>query len=174
LRRASAPRYETTEAENGRGALAVAREVAPDVVLLDVMMPKIDGFEVCRRLKGDSTLEFVPIIMVTRELIHKTSSPTQRRRRGISDQTIDHAALVCARVRSMLRIKELHDRVETQRPNLRRGIERLSNALSNSLRKLNALPAKAFSFTTNSGTILSSSPDDALASHRRQVTIVLL
>ena len=40
------------EAENGERALAVVREVAPDVVLLDVMMPKIDGFEVCRRTEG--------------------------------------------------------------------------------------------------------------------------
>jgi CheY-like chemotaxis protein len=39
--------------------------IAPDAILLDVMMPKIDGFEVCRRLKGDPTLGFVPIIMVT-------------------------------------------------------------------------------------------------------------
>src|SRR3981189_3662265 len=63
--RLGAEGYETTEAENGERALAVAHEVAPDVVLLDVMMPKIDGFEVCRRMKGDSTMGFVPIIMVT-------------------------------------------------------------------------------------------------------------
>src|SRR6478672_11849812 len=63
--RLGAEGYQTVEAENGERALAVVREVEPDVVLLDVMMPKIDGFEVCRRLKDDPTLGFVPIIMVT-------------------------------------------------------------------------------------------------------------
>ena len=49
--RLGAEGYQTVEAENGERALAVVREVAPDIVLLDVMMPKIDGFEVCRRLR---------------------------------------------------------------------------------------------------------------------------
>ena len=63
--RLGAEGYETMEAENGEKALAIVHEIVPDVVLLDVMMPKIDGFEVCRRLKGDTTFGFVPIIMVT-------------------------------------------------------------------------------------------------------------
>ena len=63
--RLDAEGYKTMEAEDGEKTLAIVREIAPDVVLLDVMMPKIDGFEVCRRLKADTTLGFVPIIMVT-------------------------------------------------------------------------------------------------------------
>ncbi len=45
--------------------LAVAMERKPDLLLLDIMMPKLDGIEVCRRLKGDPSLPFIPIILVT-------------------------------------------------------------------------------------------------------------
>jgi DNA-binding response OmpR family regulator len=63
--RLGAEGYQTVEAEDGEKALEIMQEIAPDVVLLDIMMPKIDGFEVCRRLKGHTTFGFVPIIMVT-------------------------------------------------------------------------------------------------------------
>jgi DNA-binding response OmpR family regulator len=78
------------------------------------MMPKIDGFEVCRRMKGDPTLGFVPIVMVTARTDSK--DVVTGLNAGADEyltKPIDHAALV-ARVRSMLRIKELHDRVEAQ------------------------------------------------------------
>lgn len=54
--RLGAEGYQTTEAENGERALAAVLEVGPDVVLLDVMMPKIDGFEVCRRFASFESL----------------------------------------------------------------------------------------------------------------------
>jgi len=57
--------YEVTEAENGLQALQKIAEHPPDVILLDVMMPKMDGFGVCRRLKTDSKTAHIPILMVT-------------------------------------------------------------------------------------------------------------
>ena len=57
--------YELVLACDGMQALAKARTLVPDVVLLDVMMPDMDGFEVCRRLRADATLAEVPVIMVT-------------------------------------------------------------------------------------------------------------
>ena len=53
------------QAADGEEALAAAREQLPDLILLDIMMPKIDGIEVCRRLKADASLPFMPIILVT-------------------------------------------------------------------------------------------------------------
>ena len=58
-------KFELLQAADGEEALASAREHLPDLILLDVMMPKLDGIEVCRRLKGDTTLPFMPIILVT-------------------------------------------------------------------------------------------------------------
>src|SRR6185295_14132902 len=57
--------YEVVVARDGEEALAVASATLPDLILLDIMMPKIDGIEVCRRLKGDPTFPFTPIILVT-------------------------------------------------------------------------------------------------------------
>jgi putative two-component system response regulator len=59
------PGYEIIEAANGPTALRLARETPPDLVLLDVMMPCMGGYEVCRRMRADPALADVPIIMVT-------------------------------------------------------------------------------------------------------------
>jgi DNA-binding response OmpR family regulator len=53
------------QAADGEEALAATAQHRPDLILLDVMMPKTDGFEVCRRLKKDTTLPLIPIILVT-------------------------------------------------------------------------------------------------------------
>ena len=57
--------YELLAATDGAEALAIASTQHPDLILLDIMMPKIDGIEVCQRLKADTSLPFMPIIMVT-------------------------------------------------------------------------------------------------------------
>jgi class 3 adenylate cyclase len=57
--------YEIIEAENGEQALQQVEQRPPDVILLDVMMPRMDGFEVCRRLKSDARTAHIPILMVT-------------------------------------------------------------------------------------------------------------
>ena len=58
-------RFVILTAVDGEEGLTVAREQRPDLILLDVMMPKMDGIEVCRRLRSDPALPFIPIIMVT-------------------------------------------------------------------------------------------------------------
>src|SRR5215207_6839714 len=57
--------YELKQAADGEEALAAARELLPDLILLDIMMPKIDGIEVCKRIKADATMPFTPIILCT-------------------------------------------------------------------------------------------------------------
>ena len=57
--------YQLEMAENGPQALEMARQLLPDVILLDVMMPDMDGFEVCQRIRNDPTLSEIPIIMLT-------------------------------------------------------------------------------------------------------------
>jgi class 3 adenylate cyclase len=170
--RLGAEGYETPEAENGERALAIVHEIAPDVILLDVMMPKIDGFEVCRRLKSDPTLGFVPIIMVTartdsKDVVTGLSAGADE----YLTKPIDHAALV-ARVRSMIRIKELHDRVEAQAAELASWNRTLEQRVVEQLAQIERVSRlKRFLSPQIAELILSSSPNDALASHRRQVTV---
>ena len=105
--------YEVVVAEDGEQALAKVRETLPDLILLDIMMPKINGLEVVKRLKSDATLPFIPVILVTAKVDPK--DVVMGLDAGGDDylsKPIDHGALV-ARVRAMLRIKALHDEVQT-------------------------------------------------------------
>jgi len=107
--------YEVVTAIDGEEALAKTRELSPDLLLLDIMMPKMDGIEVTKRLKTDATLPFIPIILVTAKADAKdVVAGLDAGGDDYLTKPFDHSALV-ARVRAMLRIKALHDTVERQR-----------------------------------------------------------
>jgi DNA-binding response OmpR family regulator len=104
--------YDIVTAADGEAALEAAHAQQPDLILLDIMMPKLDGIEVCRRLRADPQFPFTPIILVT--AMADTKDVIAGLDAGGDEyltKPIDHGALV-ARVRSMLRIKALHDRAE--------------------------------------------------------------
>ena len=127
--------YDVVEANDGEEALASIAADPPDLILLDVMMPKIDGLEVVRRLKADKSLPFIPVIMVTAKTTPK--DVVAGLEAGADDyltKPIDHGALI-ARVRSMLRIKTLHDEVQT----LNQGLEAKVKAQVDELERVNRL-----------------------------------
>src|SRR3954463_7617442 len=104
--------YRIDTAMDGEQALSRVAERAPDLILLDVMMPRIDGFEVVRRLKADRSLPFIPIILQT--ALDSTEHKVEGLDAGADDyitKPINFAELE-ARVKSMLRIKRLQDALE--------------------------------------------------------------
>src|SRR5262245_9443162 len=104
--------YEVMVAEDGEQALAKVREQLPDLILLDIMMPKVDGLEVLKRLKADATLPFIPVILVTAKVDPKdVVGGLDAGGDDYLGKPVEHGALV-ARVRAMLRIKALHDQVQ--------------------------------------------------------------
>src|ERR1700726_3004973 len=106
--------YDLCQAADGEEALVSAKSLLPDLILLDVMMPKLDGIEVCQRLKSDPVMPFTPIILVTAKSDSKDIvAGLNAGAGGYLTKPIDQAALV-ARVNSVLRIKELHDQVQAQ------------------------------------------------------------
>jgi adenylate cyclase len=106
--------YDIVTAADGEEALDVARRERPDLILLDVMMPKRDGFEVCRLLKADDSLPFMPIILVTAKSdVRDIVAGLECGGDEYLTKPVDHAALL-ARVKSILRIKSLHDMVQEQ------------------------------------------------------------
>src|SRR5256714_1933516 len=110
--------YELTQAADGEEALAAAKEQLPDLILLDVMMPKLDGIEVTRRIKSDPNLPFMPIILVTAKAASEdVVTGLEAGADEYLTKPIDQMALV-ARVKSVLRIKELHDQVSAQAADL--------------------------------------------------------
>jgi len=114
--------YDMVEASDGHEALEKVRTQAPDLILLDVMLPDIDGYEISRRIKNDADLPFIPIILVT------ARDSTQDKVAGLDAGADDYLTKPInfpeleARVRSMLRIKRLQDELEEKN----RELERLS------------------------------------------------
>jgi two-component system cell cycle response regulator len=101
--------YEVALAGSGAEALALARTWSPDVVLLDVMMPGMDGYEVCRRLKGDPATVHIPVVMVT--ALADQSERVRGLEAGADDflsKPVDDATLF-ARLRALLRVKQVQD-----------------------------------------------------------------
>jgi serine phosphatase RsbU (regulator of sigma subunit) len=121
--RLMANNYEIITATDGEAGLSMAREKHPDLILLDIMMPKMDGLEVCRCIKEDPSLPFMPIIMVTAKADSKdVVAGLEAGGDEYLTKPVDHAALV-ARVKSMLRIKALHDTVIEQSAQLKSQLE---------------------------------------------------
>lgn len=117
--------YSSESAGDGDEALHKVEEDPPDLILLDVMMPKIDGIEVARRIKANSGLPFIPIIMQT--ALDTTESKVEGLEAGADDyitKPIDFAELK-ARVNSMLRIKRLQEELEERERQLLEANERL-------------------------------------------------
>jgi class 3 adenylate cyclase/CheY-like chemotaxis protein len=165
--------YELLEAADGEETLLVVREHRPDLILLDVMMPKIDGIEVCRRLKSDPDLPFTAIILVTAKA--DTKDVVAGLDAGADEyltKPVDQAALV-ARVKSMLRMKELTDKVSSQASDLASWNRTLEERVEQQLAQIGRMDRlKRFLSPQVAELILSSGDDRALESHRRQVTVV--
>jgi diguanylate cyclase (GGDEF)-like protein len=117
--------YETASAFNGADALKYVEATPPDLILLDVMMPGIDGIEVARQIKANKSLPFIPIIMQT--ALDATENKVEGLEAGADDyitKPIDFAELK-ARLLSMLRIKRLQEALEEREKELLEVNERL-------------------------------------------------
>ena len=116
---ASGQGYEALVASNGRQALEIAATERPDVILLDVMMPGMDGIEVCRRLKADEQLQKIPVIMVTAKDLDQDVV------RGLDAGADDYVTkpfnreVLAARLRSAIRLKQSYDAVRKKDEQLR-------------------------------------------------------
>src|SRR5262245_28150848 len=107
--RLAADYFEVRRARNGAEALQVCSQERVDVVLLDVMMPGLDGFEVCRQLKSDPRTQHLPVIIVT--ALDQPSDRIRGLEAGADDfltKPVDDVALI-TRVRSLARLKVLTD-----------------------------------------------------------------
>jgi adenylate cyclase len=155
--------YEVVVAEDGERALHKVRETLPDLILLDIMMPNIDGLEVVKRLKADATLPFIPVILVTAKASPKdVVAGLDAGGDDYLTKPIEHGALV-ARVRAMLRIKALHDEVQA----LNEGLSAKVRDQVEELERVGRL--RRFLAPQVAQTIVSAGDDAVLENHRREV-----
>lgn len=164
--------YEVITARNGDEALITARAQTPDLILLDVMMPGKDGIQVCRELKADPDLPFMPVILVTAkadpdDIVAGLDAGSDE----YVVKPVDHAALI-ARVRSILRIKALHDTVQEQAAQLEAWNRTLEERVATQLAEIERLGALRRFLSPQVAALVSAGDEHLLESHRREVTVV--
>lgn len=155
--------YEVVAATDGEEALAAVKADPPDLILLDIMMPRIDGLEVVRRLKADSSLPFIPVVLVTAKATPKDIiTGLDAGGDDYLTKPVDHGALV-ARVRAMLRIKALHDQLAI----LNQGLESKVAEQVGELERVNRL--RRFMAPQLAQAIVSAGDEKVLDNHRREI-----
>src|SRR5690348_15273665 len=172
--------YEVVAAGDGLEALEKTHALQPDLMLLDIMMPKLDGIETVKRVKADASLPFIPVILVTAKA--DGADVVAGLESGGDDyltKPVDHAALT-ARVRAMLRIKSLHDTVQAQAHRLEeqagelaawnRTLEERVAAQIGEIERMGRL--KWFLAPQIAERIVSSGGEAILESHRRDIVVL--
>jgi class 3 adenylate cyclase len=160
--------YDVVTASGGQEALEKVSSTQPDIVLLDVMMPDLNGYDVCRKIREEPATATLPVVMVT------ALDPGQERIKGIEAGADDfltkpiNQAELLARVRSLLRVKDLHDQLGA----LNRSLEQRVRDQVSELERLSRL--KRFFSPQLAEAIVSGGADDPLKTHRREITVVFL
>jgi class 3 adenylate cyclase/CheY-like chemotaxis protein len=167
--------YGVVTATSGQEALDKIEREQPDLVLLDVVMPEMSGYEVCRKIREIPETRILPVVMVT------ALDPAEERIKGIEagadeflTKPINQAELL-ARVRSLLRIKELYDTVQAQAAELSDWNKTLENRVEQQVTQLEQLGRlKRFFSPQLADLIVAGGAEDPLKTHRREVTVVFL
>ena len=158
--------YAVCTASNGEEGLARLAAEKPDLVLLDVMMPGISGYDVCRRIRENPATALLPVVMCT------SLDPQQERVKGIEAGADDFLSKpvnqpeLFARVKSLLRVKALHDEVTS----LNAGLEKRVAEQVGEIERLARL--KRFVSPRVGDLILAGEVDDPMKTHRREITVV--
>jgi adenylate cyclase len=163
--------YDVVTATDGPRALSLVGSEQPDLVLLDVMMPEMDGYEVCRRIRASDETAVLPVIMVTASTDEKAEAIEV----GADDligKPFNHDELL-ARIRSLLRIKRYHDTIKAQTEELlelNRTLEERVRTQVAELERVRTL--RRFLSPQLVDAIVSSDDGSILRSHRREVAML--
>ncbi|GAA1975443.1 hypothetical protein GCM10009777_05420 [Microbacterium pumilum] len=164
--------YRLIMASSGEEALAVLPGSGADLVLLDILMPGIDGYEVCRRIRSTPSFEFLPVVMIT-------ASGDQEKVRAIEAGADDFVSKplnqgeLLARVASLARIKRYQDTIQRQSAELAAWnleLEDRVRAQIDELQRVNRL--RRFLSPQLVDVVMDSGDDGFLVSHRREIVVV--
>ena len=165
--------YRVVTARSGAEALQKVRDEAPDLVLLDILMPGMSGYEVAQRLRADPATRVLPIVMVT--ALGAQEEKVKAIEAGADDfltKPVNQLELL-ARVKSLLRIKQYHDTIQSQASQLAEWNRTLEDRVSRQVEELERLARlRRFLAPQLAELIASDQHEQALESHRREVTVV--
>jgi class 3 adenylate cyclase len=167
--------YRTCSAASGPAALTALDAERPDLVLLDVMMPGMSGYDVCRAIRADPSHAILPVVLVT------ALDPTEERAKGLDAGADDFLTKpvsqheLLARVRSLLRIKSLYDALALRSAELAELNRTLEQRVDDAVRQIEKVGRlKRFFSPQLAELIVQGGADDPLKSHRREITVVFL
>ena len=167
--------YQVSTAAGGRLALASLNQEIPDLVLLDVMMPDLNGYEVCKVIRSRPDTEMLPVVMVT------ALDPGSERIKGIEAGADDFLSKpinqpeLLARVKSLLRVKQYYDTVQSQALELKAFNEQLEQRVRDQVAQLDRLGRlKTFFAPQIAELIVAGGGEDLLKPHRREITVLYL
>lgn len=167
--------YRVLTATNGKEALAAVRAETPDLVLLDVVMPGLSGYDVCRELRKDPGTALLGIVLVT------SLDPQEERVKGIEAGADDFLSKpinqpeLFARVKSLLRVKSLQDDVRRQALELERWNTELESRVKEQVSQIERLGRMKHFFSPQvAEMILAPGGDALLKPHRQLITVVYL
>jgi adenylate cyclase len=163
--------YEVVTANDGRAALERVQTAEPDLILLDVIMPGLDGYAVCSQLRANDDTAVLPVIMVTSSIGQQKTKAIEAGADDFIPKPFNHDELL-TRVRSLLRIKRYHDTIKAQAvelAELNRTLEQRVQAQVDELERLGRL--RRFLSPQLADAVVSSGDETILRSHRRQVAM---
>lgn len=164
--------YRVLTAETGEDALAMLGGQDVDLVLLDVLMPGLDGYEVCRRIRADPRTEFLPVVMITASGEQQRIRALQAGADDFVTKPFDTSELL-ARVASLARVKRYQDTIRAQADELagwNRELESRVQAQVDELDRMHRL--RRFLAPQLVDLVLGSGDESFLASHRREIVVV--
>jgi len=158
--------YDVVAAESGEEALRAVADASPDLVLLDIRMPGMDGYEVCRRLRADEATRLLPVVMITAFLELERVNALEAGADDFITKPFNKAELF-ARVGSLLRIKKYQDELAELNRNLETRVQQLVDERERLKGLRRFLPPKV------AERIIDEGDWSILESHRREITVVV-
>jgi len=164
--------YEVIGAGSGREGLGRAREDQPDLILLDIMMPDMSGFDVCQALRTDAITSIIPIVIVTASLDQEKVRAIESGADDFVTRPFNQHELI-ARVRSLLRVKAYHDTIQAQAAQLAAWNQTLEAKVAEAVARLKRFERlRRFLSPQVAQLILESGDEAVLESHRREIVVL--